>query len=146
MSIFIFLAYGTFIYDWVLEPWAFGMLGSLYYLIIIIYILLDVVSLIIAMKFARKLDKKKILLIVTFITGLLALIASISGIYVFITLYVIIELLSGFFLITMTTLLFFAELLVNTPKPNKATDDLYNGIVETSKNWYYTKWGEIEKT
>jgi len=46
----------------------------------------------------------------------------------------------------MTTFLFFAELLVNTPKANKATDDLYYGIVDNSKQWYYTKWGEIEKT
>ena len=46
----------------------------------------------------------------------------------------------------MTTFLFFAELLIITMKPNKATDALYDGLVETSKNWYYTKWGEIEKT
>ncbi len=44
----------------------------------------------------------------------------------------------------MTTFLFFAELLVNTPNANEASDKLYDGIVEESKQWYYEKWGEIE--
>ena len=44
----------------------------------------------------------------------------------------------------MTTFLFFAELMINTVKPNKATDALYDGIVENSEQWYYTKWDKVE--
>ena len=44
----------------------------------------------------------------------------------------------------MTTFLFFAELLVTTIKPNKATKKLYKGVVKNSKSWYYVKWGEID--
>ena len=40
----------------------------------------------------------------------------------------------------MTTFLFFAELLINTPKPNEATDSLYNGIRQNTKQWYYIAW------
>ena len=43
----------------------------------------------------------------------------------------------------MTTFLFFAEMLVNTPKPSKTTDALYKGILKNSKSWYYTKWGDV---
>lgn len=43
----------------------------------------------------------------------------------------------------MTTFLFFAEMLVKTPKPNKATDSLYKGMLKNAKCWYYVKWGEV---
>lgn len=45
----------------------------------------------------------------------------------------------------MTTFLFFAELLTDTVNPNEATDNLYDGLVEESKTWYYVKWGEINE-
>ncbi len=43
----------------------------------------------------------------------------------------------------MTTFLFFAELLVHTLNPNESTNDLYEGICENSKQWYFTKWEEV---
>ena len=47
----------------------------------------------------------------------------------------------------MTTFLFFAELLVNhtLPKPNKATESLYKGMLKNSKSWYYIRWDEVER-
>lgn len=108
MSAFMFLLYGTFLYDWVLEPWAVKKLDSdsLFALIMIAFIVLDVLSLIVAMKFARRLDKRKLLLILVFISGVLTIIAPLSGIVVFIAMQVILQLISGFIIIAMTTLMF----------------------------------------
>lgn len=45
----------------------------------------------------------------------------------------------------MTTLLWFAELLINTPLANKTTRQLYELISEQMVGKHYKKWEEIER-
>jgi len=45
----------------------------------------------------------------------------------------------------MTTLLWFAELLVNTPLANLATRNLYENIVDQMECKHYKKWEELER-
>lgn len=108
MSTFIFLTYGTLLYDWMIDPWAVGMLEpqSLYAIFQIIFIFIDVISLLLAGKFIRKFNKRKLLLITVFFSGLLTSIAPLFGIFMFFVLISIREFISGFYLIGLTTLLF----------------------------------------
>ena len=43
----------------------------------------------------------------------------------------------------MTTLLWFAELLIHTPLANQSTKDLYEGVKDQMDITHYTKWEEI---
>ena len=43
----------------------------------------------------------------------------------------------------MTTLLWFAELMINTPLANQSTKDLYNGVKDQMTIKHYTLWEKI---
>ena len=106
MCIFLFFAYGTNLYDWVLEPWAVNLVGnSLFSIFMILFIILNAISLIIAGKITYKYDRKKILLISVCISGILTSIAPSMNIYIFFILVSIVQLISGFFLINMITIM-----------------------------------------
>ena len=108
MSIFIFLTFGTYIYDWILEPWAVGKLGSdsIFALVMTIFIIFDVIGLILAVKYIQKYNKKRILMISALGSGVLTAFAPFLGIFVFVFLIIIVQIIAGFYNITYTFLMF----------------------------------------
>ncbi len=105
---FLFLVYGINLYEWVLEPWAIEKLGTvstepkaLFPTIMISFIVFDAISLLIAGKYSKRLDKKKLLIFTTLVSGILTTIAPLSGIILFFILMSIVQLVSGFFLIAL---------------------------------------------
>ncbi|MBN1801437.1 MAG: hypothetical protein JW891_08025 [Candidatus Lokiarchaeota archaeon] len=112
MCFFLFLVYGINIYEWVLEPWAIEKLASistepkgLFPTIMIIFIILDAISLVFAGKYAKRFDKKKLLLFTVLLSGALTTIAPLTGIILFFVLISIIQLTSGFFLIALLAMM-----------------------------------------
>jgi len=107
MSFFIFFSYGTYLYEWVLEPWAVKKLGSdaIFALFMIIFIIFQVFSLLIAQKYTIRFDKKQILIITSLLAGILICISPFMEIYIFFILMTIVQLISGFFLIAFISLM-----------------------------------------
>jgi MFS family permease len=108
MSVFLFFAYSENLYNWLLEPWALDRLGSasdLFSIFMIIFILFNAIGLIIASKISHKYDRKKVLILSTVFYGGILAIAPFMNIYIFFILVSITQIISGFFLINMITIM-----------------------------------------
>ena len=107
MSFFIFLSYGAYLYEWVLEPWAVKKLGSdsMFAIFMIVFIIFQVISLFIAKKYTIRFDKKQVLMITSLIGGVLICVSPFMEIYIFFILMIIVQLISGFFLIAFITMM-----------------------------------------
>ncbi len=108
MGVFLFFAYSKNLYEWLLEPWAITRLGDasgLFSIIMIILTIIDVISLILAVKISHKYERKHLLIISVILSGIILAIAPFLNIYLFLILINISEILSGFFLINKTTIM-----------------------------------------
>ena len=108
MCVFLFFAYSDNLYNWLLEPWALNRLGSasdLFSIFMIIFILFNAIGLIIASKISHKYDRKLVLILSTVFYGLILAIAPFMNIYIFFILVTITQIISGFLLINMITLM-----------------------------------------
>ena len=108
MCVFLFFAYSENLYNWLLEPWALDRLGSasdLFSIFMIIFILFNAIGLIIASKISHKYDRKMVLILSTVFYGLILAIASFMNIYIFFILVSMTQIISGFFLINMITIM-----------------------------------------
>lgn len=108
MCVFLFFAYSENLYNWILEPWALDRLGSasdLFSIFMIIFILLNAIGLIIASKFSHQYDRKLVLISSTGLYGIILAIAPFMDIYLFFILVSITQIISGFILINMITIM-----------------------------------------
>ena len=108
MCIFLFFAYSENLYNWLLEPWALNRLGSasdLFSIFMIIFIMLNAIGLIIAGKISHKYDRKLILISSTVLYGIILAISPFMNIFIFFILVSITQIISGFFLINMITIM-----------------------------------------
>lgn len=106
MCIFLFLVYGENLYNWLLEPWAVELVGNeLFSIIMIGFVLVNAIGLIIAGKISHKYNTKLLLLLSTFIYGILLALAPFLNIYIFFLFIGIDQILAGFMLINMITIM-----------------------------------------
>jgi len=108
MCIFLFFAYSENLYNWLLEPWALDRLGSasdLFSIFMIIFIIFSAIGLIIAGKISHKYDRKMVLISSTVLYGIILAIAPFMNIYIFFLLVSITQIISGFFLINMISIM-----------------------------------------
>jgi MFS family permease len=106
MGVFLFLAYSNNLYNWLLEPWALERVSNgIFSIFMILFILLNAIGIIIAGKISHKYDRKMLLIMSCVVSGVLMAIAPFMNMYVFFVLVSITQLLSGFFLINLTTIM-----------------------------------------
>ena len=109
MCLFIFLIYADKLYEYPLEPWALNALGmeniGLFSILMIIFIILNIIGIIFAGIFSKKYDRKKIIIISSIASGVLLIIAPFTNIFIFFILVGIIQILAGFLLINMISMI-----------------------------------------
>ena len=108
MSIFLFFAYSKNLYEWLLEPWAINRLGTasgLFSILMIIFTLLEAISLIAAARISYKFNRKHILLVVIVVNGIILTIAPFFNIFIFFILISVSEIFVGFFMINRTVIM-----------------------------------------
>ncbi|MFX1236111.1 MAG: hypothetical protein ACFFAS_20130 [Promethearchaeota archaeon] len=111
MSTFLFLTYSVNLYEWVIEPWAIIKLAevsnnpkTIFPIVMILFTILDAISLLMAGKYSKKLDKTLLLFVSVVISGVMTTIAPLLEIVSFFLLIGIVQISSGFFLINMIAL------------------------------------------
>ena len=109
MCLFIFLIYADKLYEYPLETWALNALGmeniGLFSILMIIFIILNIIGIIFAGIFSKKYDRKKIIIISSIASGVLLIIAPFTNIFIFFILVGIIQILAGFLLINMISMI-----------------------------------------
>jgi len=109
MILYSFLIYADKLYEYPLEPWILNKYGEgifvLFAFYLIILILINAFSVLLAGLISHRYDKQKILIISTLISGFLIIIAPFVGIIGFIICFAIIQIFAGFILINMTSLM-----------------------------------------
>ncbi len=109
MSIYIFLVYSTNLYQYPLEPWAIKKLGPgsapLFSLFMIIFVLVNTIGIILAGIISNKFDRKRLLIISTITSGIILIIAPFSHIIVFFILIAIMQIMAGFLVINLISII-----------------------------------------
>ena len=106
MGIFIFFIYGDKLYEYPLEPWVENIIGdTMFSILLIILIAVNVVGIIIAGFFSHKLNKQKLLIYSAISSGILVMIAPFTNIVIFTILFAIIQIFAGFLLVNVITLM-----------------------------------------
>ncbi|TFG13558.1 MAG: hypothetical protein EU535_04795 [Promethearchaeota archaeon] len=109
MIIFSFLIYADKLYEYPLEPWILSKYGENFFLIfafyLIILIILNAISILLAGLFSHKFDKVKVLIFSTLFMGIFLIIAPFVGLIGFIICFIIIQMFAGFVVINMTSLM-----------------------------------------
>jgi len=105
ICLFIFLSNSSQLYNWILEPWAIGKLGSassLFSPFMIFFIILSAVGILVAKKKAREFDRIKTLMLVVIVDGFLISFAPYLNIILFMFLISITQFIIGFYYINLT--------------------------------------------
>ncbi|MFX1446193.1 MAG: MFS transporter [Promethearchaeota archaeon] len=109
MCIILFLFYGERIYEYPLEPWILNKYGeeyfSLFILLLVLLIIINALGLILGGIISNKLDRKKLLIICSFIYGILLIIVPFTDIITFFILFGIMQIVSGIIVINLISLM-----------------------------------------
>ncbi|MBN1214581.1 MAG: hypothetical protein JXA99_03975 [Candidatus Lokiarchaeota archaeon] len=106
MCIFTFLIYADKLYEIPLEPWITTIIDvDLFSILLIILIVINTLGIIMAGLISHKYNKKKILMICCFGIGILSMISSFSNIFIFFIMFSIMQILAGFILINLISLM-----------------------------------------
>lgn len=106
MGIFIFFIYGDKLYEYLLEPWVENIIGdTMFSILLIILIAVNVVGIVIAGFISHKLNKQKLLIYSAISSGILVMIAPFTNIVIFTILFAIIQIFAGFLLVNVITLM-----------------------------------------
>ncbi|MBD3213875.1 MAG: hypothetical protein GF311_14795 [Candidatus Lokiarchaeota archaeon] len=101
-----FLLYADQIYQWPLEPFVVSFIGEdLFSLLLIGFILINGLGILIAGMISHNYDKKKLLLYNIIIVGMMLIFAPFVNIWVFLGLYAVLQILAGFLIVNLISLM-----------------------------------------
>ncbi|MBD3211317.1 MAG: hypothetical protein GF311_01825 [Candidatus Lokiarchaeota archaeon] len=101
-----FLLYGDKIYEWPLEPFITSIISEeIFSLLLILFIIINGIGILIAGMISHKYDKQRILLYNTFLVGIMLLLAPFVDLWVFLGLYAVMQILAGFLIVNLITLM-----------------------------------------
>jgi MFS family permease len=106
LSLFAFLLYADMLYEYPLEPFLVDYLGeSIFSLLLLIFIIINAIGIVIAGLYSHKFERKKILLYNTIIVGIVLCLAPFSPFILFVVLYGMLQIVSGFITVNLTSLM-----------------------------------------
>jgi MFS family permease len=106
LCIFAFLLYSDAIYEYPLEPFLVDYMGEgLFSLLLLGFIIINAIGIVIAGLYSHRFDRKKILIYNIIIVGIVLCLAPFTPFIIFVILYGVLQIVSGFVTINLTSLM-----------------------------------------
>lgn len=106
LCIFAFLLYADMLYEYPLEPFLVDYLGqTIFSILLLIFIIINAIGIIIAGLYSHKFDRKKILIYNTILVGIVLCLAPFAPFLLFVILYGVLQIVSGFITVNLTSLM-----------------------------------------